>query len=338
MSNFSKTAASVGVVIPCYKVKSHILDVLKRIGPEVTAIYVVDDKCPDGSGDFVAENASDLRIKVVRNPVNTGVGGAVMAGYREGLADGMDVLVKLDGDGQMDGALIPQLVEPIILGEADYTKGNRFYTPEALEGMPMLRVIGNAGLSFLTKLSTGYWDILDPTNGFTAIDARVAALLPFEKIANRYFFESDMLFRLGTVRAVVVDIPMYAFYGDETSHLDAGAAFATFGWLNLKNACKRVFYAYFLRGFSFASFCFVFGFILLVFGLIFGGLSWISYGVAGVEAPTGTVMLAVLPAIVGFQLLLFFFSADVASVPVRAIHRTLANRPRKALKPFVLNK
>jgi len=324
----------IGVVIPSYKVTAHILGVIERIGPEVTTIYVADDKCPDNSGDFVEANNRDPRVKVVRNLKNTGVGGAVMLGYRAGLEDGMDILVKLDGDGQMDGALIPQLIAPIVSGEADYTKGNRFYTPEALEGMPFVRVVGNAGLSFLTKLSSGYWDMLDPTNGFTAIHARVVDTLPFEKIAQRYFFESDLLFRLGTVRAVVADIPMYAFYGDEESHLKVGSALFTFGWRNIANTWKRILYSYFLRGFSFASFCLIAGIALLVFGLVFGSVAWASHAMAGTATPTGTVMLAVLPVMIGFQLLLSFFAADIASVPTRPIHRTLLNRPRKAIRPF----
>lgn len=328
------SAKRIAVIIPSYKVKRHILGVIARLGPEVERVYVVDDKCPEGSGDFVAAECSDRRVTIVRNAVNQGVGGAVIAGYRAAIADGMDILVKVDGDGQMDGALIPDLIAPILQGAADYTKGNRFYSPEALEGMPSVRIIGNAGLSFLTKMSSGYWDILDPTNGFTAIHARVADVLPLDKVAKRYFFESDLLFRLNTVRAVVVDIPMVSYYGDETSNLDAGRMLAPFFFKNLSNTWKRIIYAYFLRGFSFASFCFFFGWALFLFGLTFGLSSWAAYAARGVAAPTGTIMLSVVPLIMGFQLLMGFIAADIASTPNRVLHRTLSVRPAKALRPF----
>src|SRR3990167_585640 len=186
----------IAVVIPCYKVTPHILDVLKQIGPEVSLIYVIDDACPDHSADFVRTHCHDLRVQVLYNPKNLGVGGAVMAGYRAAMLEHATLIVKLDGDGQMDPSLIPQLVAPILRGDADYTKGNRFFNLEKIRSMPTLRLFGNALLSLITKLSTGYWDLFDPTNGYTAIHAAVAKHLPLEKISQGYFFESDILFRL----------------------------------------------------------------------------------------------------------------------------------------------
>jgi glycosyltransferase involved in cell wall biosynthesis len=185
---------NVAVVIPTYKVRSHILSVVERIGSAVSKIYIVDDKCPEGSGQFVLERCRDSRVEVIFNQVNQGVGGATIAGYRRALLDGADIVVKLDGDGQMDPAAIASLIRPIERGVADYTKGNRFYSFENLEGMPVLRKIGNTGLSFITKVSSGYWDVMDPTNGYTAIHAGALSLLPLSKIEKRYFFESDMLF------------------------------------------------------------------------------------------------------------------------------------------------
>lgn len=205
----------IAVVIPCYKVTRHILSVIAGIGPECCRIYVIDDRCPDESGAFVRDNCSDPRVKVLVNEVNLGVGGAVMAGYKAAIEEGMDIIVKVDGDGQMNPRLIPEFVAPILVGEADYTKGNRFFNLEEIANMPPVRLFGNAVLSFLTKISTGYWDLFDPTNGFTAIHRDVAARLPMAKISRRYFFETDILFRLNTLRAVVVDIPMSAVYADE---------------------------------------------------------------------------------------------------------------------------
>jgi len=171
----------IAVVIPCFNVRRHVLDVINKIGPECFRIFIIDDACPESTGKFVEENSQDTRVKVIYHAKNQGVGGAVMTGYLAAIRDGADVIVKVDGDGQMTPTLIPQFVKPIISGEADYTKGNRFVDLEMLRAMPRIRLIGNAVLSFMAKISTGYWDIFDPTNGFTAIHSRVAAHLPFNK-------------------------------------------------------------------------------------------------------------------------------------------------------------
>ena len=143
----------VAVVIPCFRVRSHILSVLARMSDRVEMVYVVDDQCPEGTGKLVETNCRDRRIKVIFNSVNQGVGGATMAGYRRALADGADIVVKLDGDGQMDPALIPRLIAPLERGVADYSKGNRFHCLENLEGMHLCRKLGNTGLSFFTKIA-----------------------------------------------------------------------------------------------------------------------------------------------------------------------------------------
>lgn len=314
---------SIAVVIPSYKVKDHILQLIDKIGPEVTDIYVVDDCCPVQSGDYVEANCHDSRVHVVRHQVNQGVGGAVMTGYARAIEGGADVIVKLDGDGQMDPELLPQFVLPIVEGWADYTKGNRFYDLTHIVRMPAVRLFGNAGLSFMTKISTGYWNIFDPTNGYTAISARVAAHLPFDKIARRYFFETDMLFRLNTLRAVVVDVPMDAFYGDEESNLKISKVLFEFSAKHAVNFAKRIFYNYFLRDMTAATFELVLGVLLLLFGLGFGAWHWAESMADGVATPLGTIMLAALPVLIGLQLLLGFLNFDVASVPTRPMSRFL---------------
>jgi dolichol-phosphate mannosyltransferase len=202
----------IAVVIPCYKVKQYVLDVISSIGQEVGIIYCVDDACPENSGNFIAMNVKDPRVRVMYHSENQGVGGAVISGYRAALGDGADIIVKIDGDGQMDPALIPKMVLPIIENMADYTKGNRFFLLKYLKGMPIIRKAGNAALSLISKFSTGYWDIFDPTNGYTAIAASMASELQFDKISRRYFFESDMLFQLNILRAVVKDVPIKATF------------------------------------------------------------------------------------------------------------------------------
>lgn len=312
---------SIAVVIPCYKVKRHIMGVIAAIPSLVTRIYVVDDCCPDNSGAYVQANSADLRVRVILNKTNKGVGGAVMAGYCAAIAEHMRVVVKVDGDGQMDPALIPDFVEPILSGEADYTKGNRFYNLEQIHQMPKIRLIGNAILSLMNKLSSGYWDVFDPTNGYTAIHVDVLKKMPFSKISERYFFESDMLFRLNTLRAKVVDIPMDAHYGDEESQLKIGKIIGDFTRKNIKNTLKRIFYNYFLRDMSLASIELVIGFVLFLFGIVYGTYHWIASAQAGVETPTGTIMLAVLPIVIGVQLLLSFLAYDIENVPRRRIHK-----------------
>lgn len=320
--------AKIAAIIPAYKVTGQVLDVIRRLGPEVDAIYVVDDACPEGSGRHVQNHCSDPRVRVLFNPENRGVGGATMHGYQAAIDDGCDILVKVDGDGQMAPELLPQFVAPIVEGLADYTKGNRFYDLRHIGRMPGIRLLGNAMLSFMSKFSTGYWDLFDPTNGYTAVHAKVAVHLPFDKISERYFFESDMLFRLNTMRCVVLDIPMDAIYAEEVSNLRVRSILGEFMFKHARNFGKRIFYNYFLRDLSAASFQLLFGLALTLFGLLFGVHQWATSASLHVASSAGTVMLAALPLLVGLQLLLAFIAYDTQSVPRMPIHRRLYLPPR----------
>jgi dolichol-phosphate mannosyltransferase len=305
----------VCVIIPCFRVKAHIIDVIRHIPTSVSKIYVVDDCCPESSGKYVQENVEDLRVEVLFNDVNLGVGGALKTGYKKGLAEGFDIFIKIDGDGQMNPKLIPFFIDPIISKKADYTKGSRFHSLNSLEGMPTIRKLGNSILSLVNKFSSGYWDVMDPTNGFTAIHKTALGQLPLDKISNRYFFESDMLFRLGTIRAVVKDIPMDAVYADESSNLKVGEVIFEFVPLYIKAFFKRTMYCYFLRDFNVGTLEFIIGSLLFLFGLVFGGLNWFLSAENQEMASTGTVMIASIPIILGFQLLLSAFHFDIANVP-----------------------
>jgi glycosyltransferase involved in cell wall biosynthesis len=316
----------VAVVIPCYKVASHIDGVIAAIGPEVDWIYCVDDACPSGSGDYIARNITDPRVVLLRNAKNQGVGGAVMHGYRRAVDDGASVMVKIDGDGQMDPALLGAFVAPILAGDADYTKGNRFFDLREIKSMPLVRRIGNLGLSFMAKASSGYWDIFDPTNGYTAIHAEVAKRLPFESISQRYFFETDILFRLNTLRAVVLDIPMDARYGDETSGLSASKVIGEFFVKHLRNFSKRILYSYYLRDMSLASLELVAAVAMLGFGSVFGGWHWWNAIAHGTATPVGTIMITPVLLVTGLQLLLAFVGYAIASTPRQALHPRLQRR------------
>lgn len=311
----TETRLRVAVAIPCYRVSAHILDVIARIGREVETVYCVDDACPENSGRLIEETIRDERVKVLYHEINQGVGGAMLTGYRRALADRHDVLVKLDGDGQMDPALVPQFVGPIALGLADYTKGNRFFDIENAKGMPLARLFGNGALSFLTKLSSGYWTIFDPTNGYTAMHRSVGERIVDRNIDKRYFFETDMLLNLYLMRAVVQDVPMAAVYGIERSNLRIRRVAFPFLMKNLRNAARRFFVHYLIRDFSLATVEAIVGVLLLAFGTIFGFAFWLRSYFEGVAATPGQVMIAALPILSGTQLLLSALNFDMRNVP-----------------------
>jgi dolichol-phosphate mannosyltransferase len=306
---------SIAVVIPSFRVTKHILEVLNNIGPEVQRIYVVDDACPEHSGDFVMKNSKDKRVQVLFHETNQGVGGAVVTGYKAALADQMDVIVKVDGDGQMDPSLILTIAKPVLEGNADYAKGNRFDSLENLFSMPKKRIFGNAILSLWSKLSSGYWNVTDPTNGFTAIHRMALEVIQLDKLRKTYFFESDLLFRLSIVNAVVMDVPMVSAYGDEKSNLKIRKVIFEFPWRHSVNLLKRVFYKYYLRGWSVASFELPAGIGLTIFGAWFGLARFFEASGAGQATTAGQVTLSALSLILGVQLLLSFLAYDVQSEP-----------------------
>ena len=310
----------IAVVIPCYKVGAHVLDVIAAIPASCHRIYAGYDACPEGSGRLIQTQCRDLRVQVIFHEKNQGVGGATISGYRRALDEGMDIVVKMDGDGQMDPTLLPRFVAPLLVGRADYTKGNRFFDLRNLGAMPAIRVFGNAVLSFFSKLSTGYWDLFDPTNGYTAIHADALRMLPLDKLSRRWFFETDLLFRLGIVRAVVQDVPMDACYGEEVSGIRISRILGEFLFKHLRNFAKRIFYNYFLRDMALASLELVAGVALLGFGLVYGAVKWAHSHDSASLATAGTVMLAALPVIVGLQFVLAFLAYDIANVPRRPLN------------------
>ena len=313
----------IAVAIPCYKVTRHVLEVIQAIGSEVETIYAVDDACPDCSGSFIEEHNRDPRVRVLYNPENRGVGGAILTAYQAAMADGMDIVVKIDGDGQMNPALLPSFVRPLLQGRADYTKGNRFFRPESVQGMPPVRVFGNAMLSFLTKLSCGYWNVMDPTNGYTAVRTCVLAELPLDKLERRYFFETDMLFRLNTVRAVVKDIPMDSVYADEESNLKVGHVLPEFLKKHISRLWRRYLYNYLVRDFNVGTLYSLSGVLLVFAGTAFGAWHWVSGNFNSHPATSGTVMLAALPVLIGIQSLIAFLHYDVSNVPTEPLSLSL---------------
>jgi glycosyltransferase involved in cell wall biosynthesis len=316
-------APLIAVVIPCYRVGQHVIDVISRIGPECHLIFAVDDACPEGSGNLIKAQVTDPRVSVIFHAHNKGVGGAMITGYRAALRAGADVVVKVDGDGQMDPVLIPAFIRPIVRGVADYTKGNRFHSLYAVQEMPLLRLFGNSMLSFITKLSSGYWRVFDPTNGYTAIHAAALRQIELRNLNERYFFESDMLINLGGVRAVVMDVPMMASYGVEISNLHVRDVVGVFLRKHIREFVKRIVYSYFLRDFNMASLELFVGILLMAFGTGFGAYHWyLSIKTLAISSP-GTVLLATLPIILGFQLILAFLGYDVANQPLHPLQHAI---------------
>jgi dolichol-phosphate mannosyltransferase len=330
-----KPRPEIAVVIPCYRVRAHVLAVIEAIGPEVGQIIVVDDACPEGSGDHVAQHCRDPRVVVLRHAGNLGVGAATVTGYRHALEGTASVVVKLDGDGQMDPAQILRLAGPLLSGQADYSKGNRFHRLGFARGMPWVRLAGNAALSFLSKLSSGYWQLSDPTNGFTAIRRELLAEIELDRLAQRYFFESDLLHHLNQARAVVVDVPMRARYGGEPSSLKPSRVLIPFLAGHVRNTLRRIGYSYFVRGFSLASVELALGTVLLGSGTLFGLWRWYESDRTGVVASAGTVMLAALPIILGLQLVLSWLNFDVSAEPRQAVHPMLGDRQMLSRAPAV---
>ncbi len=315
---------TIAIVIPAYRVEREILSVLRGLPPYIKHIIVVDDASPDSGADLVAAAAKkNKRITLIVHPQNQGVGGAMVSGFRKAIELGAQIIVKLDGDGQMDPTHIPALILPLIEGKADYVKGNRFRDFNSLQQMPLLRRIGNLGLSFLTKAATGYWNIFDPTNGFFAIRAEILFQIPLDRLDKRYFFETSMLANLYMLDAFVLDVPIPAKYGNEISNLSIRHVFFEFPIKLARTFLRRIILKYFIHDFSMISVYLLSGIPLLLFGLIFGVIKWIHYAELGIPAPTGTVMLPTISVILAIQILLSAVEIDLNSMSSKALTNPL---------------
>ncbi len=309
--------SKVAVIIPCYRESQTIGSVIQDIPDSVEKIIVVDDQCPESTGK-IAEKIDRQRVMVLYHEKNMGVGAAMKSGYRKALELRCDIMVKIDGDGQMDPRLLGSLIAPILNGEADYTKGNRFHDFIELKQMPKVRLIGNSMLSFFTKLISGHWHILDPTNGYTAISRDALEKIDLNKVADCFFFENDMLINLNIARCAVRDVPMPSRYPPEgKSSLKVTRTLRDFPFKFVKGLIRRIFYRYFIYDFSMVSVYLIFGLPLFFFGVFLGIYHWADSIISGVPRTAGTIMLVALPIILGFQMLLQAISLDIADIPVR---------------------
>jgi len=305
---------SIAVVIPCYKVEEQIRKVVAEIPDYVTSVILVNDASPDGTGEILNLLAADnSKITVLHHAKNQGVGGAMISGFEEAVKQNHDVVIKIDGDGQMDISYFEKMLHAIFEEKYNFAKGNRFFDRKMLRKMPTIRRIGNIGMGFLIKMASGYWNVFDPTNGFFCIHASVLKRLDFKRLSKRFFFESSLLIELFYAGAKIKDIPMPAIYAEEKSNLSVWKTLFTFPPKLFTAFLRRIRLRYFIYDFNIGSLYLFFGIPLFFFGLIFGIIKWIHYASLQIAAPTGTIMVAVISLVLGFQMLLAAIQYDITA-------------------------
>lgn len=304
----------VTVAVPAYNEERLITTVIETMPDFVDQIIVVDDCSTDSTYETV-QKFGDKRTVLMKTGQNRGVGGATVLGYKKALELGSDIVVKMDGDAQMRSEYLGELLDPLIEEDYSYTKGNRFLLPEFLVQMPRGRLLGNVALTFMTKLASGYWHIFDPQNGFTAIKTDALKRLNLGELHQRFFFENDMLYQLNLQNARVKDVAIPSKYGEEVSSLSLFRVAVTFPFLLLRRFTSRITLKYVLRDFSPIALFLILGTLLFGWGVFFGAYAWIRSALTDDLTSTGTVMISVLPLILGFQLILQAIVLDIAETP-----------------------
>jgi dolichol-phosphate mannosyltransferase len=304
----------IGIVIPAYNVEKEIGAVLKDIPDYVDHIVVVDDASADGTL-MTAKISADSRVDVLSHAQNKGVGGAVVTGLKHLLSKGADIIAKADGDGQMDLSQLYRLLDALIDEHYAYAKGNRFIHTKDIQSMPLVRLIGNFILTFLTKLCSGYWNVFDPQNGYLAVRREYLQLIDLDNVSERYFFENDMLVHLNIFHLRVKDVSMPAIYHHEKSSMKIHQILLTFPVRLLKRTIYRIYQKYILRDFSQIALFLISGIVFMSWGVLFGGYHWVLSWRTGQYASTGTVMVALLPFLMGFELFLQGIILDIQNTP-----------------------
>jgi glycosyltransferase involved in cell wall biosynthesis len=303
---------SVAVVVPAHDEEGLVATTLSGIPAFVDRIYVVDDASEDATSER-AEDVGDARVEVIRHDRNEGVGAAIVTGYRRALEDAIDVTCVMAADNQMDPADLEAIAGPVARGEVDYAKANRLVTGEAWRLIPRTRYLGNAALSFLTKIASGYWHVADSQAGFTAIALTTLRSLDLGRVYRRYGFPNDMLVHLNVVNARVRDIPSRPVYGiGERSGIRYRHVVPKISWLLWKAFFWRMREKYVIRDFHPLVLFYALGFVATVCGLALG-LVELGYRIAGYEVSVGTVVLIALLLISGSQFTLFAMWFDMES-------------------------
>lgn len=319
----------IAAIVPVYRARATLETVVARALEVADVVIVVDDACPDRSGDLIVP--SD-RVVVLRHEVNRGVGGATKTGIQEALRLGAQFIVKVDSDDQMDVSYVPSMIALLErYAEIDLVKGNRFADAATLRTMPPARLIGNAGLTLLVKFSSGYWTIVDPTNGFIAVRAQTLGRLGLERLADRYFFEIDLLCELGLGRHTIAEMEMPAIYAGEHSSLSIARVLFEFPPRLFSRFLRRIMVNYLIVEINVGTLCGVIGFPLLLFAILFGGHEWLLSSQSGIPRTPGTVILALLLFMLGFQLslqaLLYDVGFSTRTLKVRRGTRSASHEP-----------
>lgn len=305
--------ARITAVVPAYREEKMIGRVIETMPDFVDHIVIVDDCSPDDTSAAV-ERLAEPRVTLIRHEVNQGVGGAIITGHRAALELGSDVNVIMAGDAQMDPAYLPDLLDRVTDDGYGFAKANRFYSPESFYGMPGHRVFGNIVLSFMTKMASGYWNLFDPQNGYTAIRSDVLRRVPLERVAKRYSFENDLLIQLNILQVSATDVPIPAVYGDEVSSISLRRVIPELIHRLTVGFWTRIWYRYVLWSFSPVALLLFMGLGLFAFGVAVS--IWLVFQVVGTAIATAaTVMLAALPLMLGTQMLISALQLDIQSTP-----------------------
>ena len=305
--------ARVAAVVPAYKEEKMISTVIDTMPAYVDHIVIIDDCSPDDTSGVVTR-LNDERVTLIRHDTNQGVGGAIVTGHRAAMELGSDVNVIMAGDAQMDPAHLPALLDRVVGEGYGFAKANRFFAPESFHGMPRYRIFGNIVLSFMTKLASGYWNLFDPQNGYTAIRTEVLRRVPLDRVSRRYSFENDLLIHLNVLQVPAIDVPIPALYGDEVSSIKLRTVIPELMNLLVRGFWRRIWYRYVLWSFSPIALLLVAGILMSLFGL--GVAIWVCFQVAAsVVATAATVMLAALPLMLGIQMLLSALQLDIQATP-----------------------
>jgi glycosyltransferase involved in cell wall biosynthesis len=304
---------SIAVVVPAHNEEALIAQTVTSMPELVDHIVVVDDASTDATGEKATATA-DPRLELIRHEQNKGVGGAILTGHRRAIDLGADVAVVMAGDAQMDPEYLPQLLDPICDDGYDFTKADRFFGFDSFQGMPRYRVVGNVVVGFLAKASTGYWNLFDPLNGYTATRTSALERLPLERIRADYAFECDILVYLNTIRARAKDVPIPAVYGDERSGIRLFRDARRLLWSLFKGFWRRIVWKYVLWSFSPVAIFLFAGLALVGWSIVFG--AWVVYETIGDPvASTATVLMCVGPLLVGINLLIVATVLDILETP-----------------------
>ncbi|UYO98723.1 glycosyltransferase family 2 protein [Microbacterium sp. M28] len=310
--------AVIAAVVPAYKEERMIGRVIETMPSFVDHIVIVDDCSPDETSAAV-KAVDDPRVTLIRHEVNLGVGGAIITAHRAALELGADVNVVMAGDAQMNPAYLPDLLDKVTDEGFGFAKANRFYGPESFRGMPGYRVFGNVVLSFMNKLASGYWNLFDPQNGYTAVRTEELRRVDLDRIAKRYSFENDLLIKLNILQVSATDVPIPAVYGDEVSSIKLRKVIPELLNRLTVGYWSRIWYRYVLWSFSPIALLLFLGLFLFIVGV---GISiWVMIQIAGsVVATAATVMLAALPLMIGIQMLISALQLDIQATPSTPTH------------------